>query len=1207
MEMQSKRNKALSVVTAATLAASLGVPAVAVADEVDQAVVVQESGGARSEEAADAGVVAAPETNVAQVGDKQYETLSQAIAEAPSGSVITMIADATISDDAEEVCGKALTLDLNGNRIDAIGSAFAIYDGGALTLRDSSKGQSGVVSADARGTSAITVGNGSFVMEGGTIESGVCLRVGVIHNGAAEEEFQVGRSVVDIKGGVIDAEYTAISVDGFKERSGVSVSLSGGLVSGGGHGIWTSAASYPNQNQNGVARPHGGVKVSISGGTLRAGAGDNTHGVALCLDGVNDVAEVTGGTIEGDTGIEVAAGELLVSGDAAITGTGRFLESSHTDHGDYGPNRISGCGIAVAQEVTKERINVQISGAPSISGVYGLREWNLENNAPEDIAKVTVRIDGGTFMSKGSEYGGAALEIADCKGVVTGGRYNTVPSSDLIAEGRVAMVGEDGMASIVDEADVTYCAQVGGKQYATVSQAIAEAPSGATIGMITNATLPSGGEGLFDKALTLDLNGKRIDASGSAFSIDRNGSMVLDDSSDGQSGVVRVSKGEWGGRETPGIAVAVGTGSFVMKGGTIESADDGLYVGSSVSHDWNMRDGRPFAEVQGGVIKAGRSGIFAQGSKERGFVSVLVSGGVVEGAVAGVEKNRMPELADSDCGAIDSGVKLTISGGTVKATGDRGIGVCTSGINGSTEITGGIVEGKTGVEVGAGKLSVSGDAVIKGTGPFSEEPRTSINNDGRNRITGCGIAVAQEMTKAPVSVVVSGSPAISGVYGLRESNLQQNAPEDIAKVAVRIDGGTFMSTDSASGAALESTDCKGIAWGGRYNTEPSADLIAEGYVVQAAEDGMVEVVSASPAPGPGPAPEPAPDPEPEVDVDVEQRPDGSTVTTETAPDGSQTVTTESADGTASVVSKDADGNITSAEVAVSDEAVEAGRVVLPLESAKPAVDADKAPAVEVKMPTAAAGAAPVKVAVPVAASEDGAPNHGVVVYAVDADGNGVLLPKCGVDAEGNAVFEAEGDVTIKVVDASPSFPDVEGAWYGSDGTADFVGARGILTGVPQGDGTLLFDGGAPTTRAMFVTMLHRAESKPLAPEAGFEDVDGEWFAAAAAWGEATGVVNGYGDGSVFGGNDPVTREQMAVFAMRYAQHLGLDTSARADLSGFADGAQASDYAAEALSWAVAEGVINGHADGSGRLDPRGGATRAETAAVVMRFINGMYE
>ena len=375
--------------------------------------------------------------------------------------------------------------------------------------------------------------------------------------------------------------------------------------------------------------------------------------------------------------------------------------------------------------------------------------------------------------------------------------------------------------------------------------------------------------------------------------------------------------------------------------------------------------------------------------------------------------------------------------------------------------------------------------------------------------------------------------------------------------------------------------------GGSFATDPG-EFVADGY--KANESNGKWTVSAIVPPAP-PAPQP--------DTDVEQRPDGSTVTTVTKPDGSQTVTTEAADGSQSVVSKDADGNVTSTEVSVSDKAAEAGEVVLPLDSSKPAADAGKAPAVEVKVPASVAAEAPVKVTVPVDADE---PDYGVVVFAVDADGNETVLPKCGVDADGNVVFEATGDVTIKVAGAASEFPDVAGTWYGKQGVADFVSARGILTGVPQADGALRFEGDAAATRAMFVTMLHRAESCPDAEGAGFDDAAGLWFEEAAAWGEATGVVDGYG-GSSFGGDDPVTREQMAVFLMRYAEHLGLDTSARADLSEFPDGSETSTWASRAMSWAVAEGLFSGR---DGRLDPTDGATRAEASAVVMRFINGLY-
>ena len=79
----------------------------------------------------------------------------------------------------------------------------------------------------------------------------------------------------------------------------------------------------------------------------------------------------------------------------------------------------------------------------------------------------------------------------------------------------------------------------------------------------------------------------------------------------------------------------------------------------------------------------------------------------------------------------------------------------------------------------------------------------------------------------------------------------------------------------------------------------------------------------------------------------------------------------------------------------------------------------------------------------------------------------------------------------------------------------------------------------------------------------------------------------------------ITREQLAAMLYRYAKLMELDTSATADLSKFQDAAQVSDYATEAMQWANASGIITGR---TGKLlAPQDGATRAETAAMLMRF------
>ncbi len=95
------------------------------------------------------------------------------------------------------------------------------------------------------------------------------------------------------------------------------------------------------------------------------------------------------------------------------------------------------------------------------------------------------------------------------------------------------------------------------------------------------------------------------------------------------------------------------------------------------------------------------------------------------------------------------------------------------------------------------------------------------------------------------------------------------------------------------------------------------------------------------------------------------------------------------------------------------------------------------------------------------------------------------------------------------------------------------------------------------------------------------------------------------DGSKqFLGNADVTREQVAVFLMRYADHLGMDVSKRAEID-FPDANEVSSYAKDAMSWAVANGLFTGD-DATGELNPTDGAARAEVATVLMRFINLMY-
>ena len=163
----------------------------------------------------------------------------------------------------------------------------------------------------------------------------------------------------------------------------------------------------------------------------------------------------------------------------------------------------------------------------------------------------------------------------------------------------------------------------------------------------------------------------------------------------------------------------------------------------------------------------------------------------------------------------------------------------------------------------------------------------------------------------------------------------------------------------------------------------------------------------------------------------------------------------------------------------------------------------------------------------------------------------------------------------------------------------------------------LFNGTSPTTfepdgdmtRAMLVTVLWRLDGKP-APKStnSFKDVPGgQWYTEAVAWASENGVVDGVGN-NLFEPDGNVTREQIAAIMYRYAGKKGYDTTKRADLSKYPDEGQVSSYAKEALSWANAEGLINGTNNGKGDvLDPKGSATRAQVSTILMRYVENIVQ
>ncbi len=180
-------------------------------------------------------------------------------------------------------------------------------------------------------------------------------------------------------------------------------------------------------------------------------------------------------------------------------------------------------------------------------------------------------------------------------------------------------------------------------------------------------------------------------------------------------------------------------------------------------------------------------------------------------------------------------------------------------------------------------------------------------------------------------------------------------------------------------------------------------------------------------------------------------------------------------------------------------------------------------------------------------------------------------------------------------DNSLGFSDVkEDDWFFE--AVKYSYDKGYMSGVSKTS----FSPKVATTRAMLIAILYRMEGSPVTKSLNFADVsDSKYFYSAACWASNKGVMYGYGSNR-FGGTDTLTRQQMVTVLYRYAKlYNRYDTTATADLSGYNDYETVSSYALDAMSWAVAEGIIYG-TEGN-NLSPNGSATRAQIASILMRF------
>lgn len=155
-------------------------------------------------------------------------------------------------------------------------------------------------------------------------------------------------------------------------------------------------------------------------------------------------------------------------------------------------------------------------------------------------------------------------------------------------------------------------------------------------------------------------------------------------------------------------------------------------------------------------------------------------------------------------------------------------------------------------------------------------------------------------------------------------------------------------------------------------------------------------------------------------------------------------------------------------------------------------------------------------------------------------------------------------------------------------------------GLMNGYGSSLFGKNDPITRGQMVQILYNYYGEDCGTNSGFSDVPSSaWYAKAVTWASKKGVVSGYSNGT-FGPNNKLTREQMVTILYNVAGRPATNTSA---LAQFNDRGQVAAYAVNGFSWAVSNKVVSGTSNTT--LSPRGTATRAQVAVILIRYLENV--
>lgn len=1077
-------------------------------------------------------------TGVAKINNTYYATLAEAVsAAAADGATITL--QENVNEDVTITEGKTITLDLNGKTL-TVPTDCGILVKGKLTVT---------------GNGRVTCNKTPFVVDAGEL---------VIENGEVNS----------------DSDY------GIYAKNGGQITVNGG----------TLTSSYAVLSGNNTT---GDMNFTVNGGILTSKLSE-----AIYMSGQQTLL-INGGVING--GISARMGQITVNGGV-----------------------INGMTASQNADAMKDYYNH--SGSAWIGdAIYVWGGTYTSNNANGN--KTNLAINGGTINGNAHR----AIAIYDI-----GTNYEqeiSVNISKANVSGDVVLDNTYGNHAH----NVTTNISISGGAFTDIANAVKYAADKATIKLAgdvkEDVTIPAG------KTITLDLNGKTL-TNVNDHTILNNGNLTITDSEG--TGAVKNSSSEKQTvyNEVGAIATLSGGlfekvdshGYVVLNHGTM-TANDGISMKMwSESHssmfengwqDGNKNSTRVESKltINGGVYDGGLNTI-----KNDDYGNIEIKGGTFKnytqacflnwniakvsgGTFQGGNNNFAVVLNGHINDTMDRG-SLTIEGGTFKGkyavermqNGSSSIG--SVAINGGNFDTTDTVVNET-VPMGTGTIAISG-------GYFTSDPSTYVADnhyvDGSNNGDYPYIVKEGTKTEAPVIVkdattvtVPENSEAIKGLTDNDKTNITNKSNVDGVAEAIADNKAALIPTDvnttGAKKVEIEATVEVNVT--GADMTSENKTLTFEASPVATVTvtnaDGTTEVKNNVKVPNsllngkPITVRLPLP-----ANFNPEQikhiSSDGSEYFLKTAKRGAKLFTVDS-------------DNCAVFEITHFSTFELSGTVTYVEPSSGSSSGGSSSGKTTYKVTTSAVNNGGVN------ASPSNAEKGATITITLSPD-KGYKLDKLTVtDGSGKTVSTVKKSDTVytftmpasavKVgvsyvkATETPSetkFNDVSANdWFAS--AVDYVTGKGMMNGTA--DNT--FSPKANTTRGMVVTVLYRLENQPSTSAASFTDVaSGAYYANAVAWANANGIVSGYGSGK-FGPNDKVTREQLAAILYRYAQYKKYDVSVGEDTNilSYDDAQSISSYAIPAIQWACGAGVVTGKS--GSKLDPKGNATRAEVAAMLMRF------